>query len=926
MAFPDTPLDVVVEAAFGADVSAAPSTWVWTDIGNSIVAPDSRTRLMNTEIQVKRGRAEETSTAQPASLTLDFENSDGALTPGNPASLWYPNVRRGTPLRLRVNDPALAAQTTSYLQLSARQAPSLSTPDHASLDITGDIEIVVDAELPKSYSPMAMLGKYTGLGQLSWSFRLVTPTQLQFFWAVNGTSPLVFQNSNEAPFSFFGRRTAFKVTVDVDNGAGQHVVSFFVADTAAGPFTSIGSFTRAGTTSFFSSTSPVEAGRRYTSTPPFDAKYRKIEIRNGIAGTLVASPDFTTLTESATSITDAQGRVWTWGANSRVITENPQVRFIGQISEIAPQWPSGDLSTDVDAGNSIVSITASGVLRRMQQGAPVIDSALRKAIPASSPVGYWPLEDDADSTVAASGLQNGNPATTVGADFASDDTLPGSDPLLKLGPAPDRLAAPVPVSATNQFTVAFLYNAPSAPGPNPGVRVASIYTNSPTHPRWDLLLSDTVASLEGFSPSGALIYAQDMLVGSDLYTGWQWWSFYATQNGGSMTWSFEWNNIGGKAGYFTSTVPTTTVGNVSQVVLAPDGLNEWSFGHLIVFDKFVDADAFPADGYKNETAGIRASRLASEAGVDMIAETVGTAAMGPQDSSSHLQQIFVAATAEQGVVSEQIRRFGLAFRPNGSLYNQTPVMVLDASRNEITFPFQPIEDDQRLRNDITVDRDGGSSFRAADVDPQIGVYDESLSTNLANDTQLVDLAYWRLWTGTWPGMRYPTVTVDFLHAGRWLSSFFNLKEGDRIQVINLPPQHPLDTVDLIVEGWLEKLAPESYKVELSCSPAGIWNVGHLTTDTNTLGYGRLSAATTLQSAVTSTATSFVTVSSEPWTTTAGDFPFDVVVNGERMTVTNITGSASPQTFTVVRSVNGVIRSHSAGSELDVYDPLVMALE
>ena len=51
-----------------------------------------------------------------------------------------------------------------------------------------------------------------------------------------------------------------------------------------------------------------------------------------------------------------------------------------------------------------------------------------------------------------------------------------------------------------------------------------------------------------------------------------------------------------------------------------------------------------------------------------------------------------------------------------------------------------------------------------------------------------------------------------------------------------------------------------------------------------------------------------------WITTAGFpsmFPFDINVAGERITVTAITGSSTPQTFTVTRAVNGVSKAQAA---------------
>lgn len=54
-------------------------------------------------------------------------------------------------------------------------------------------------------------------------------------------------------------------------------------------------------------------------------------------------------------------------------------------------------------------------------------------------------------------------------------------------------------------------------------------------------------------------------------------------------------------------------------------------------------------------------------------------------------------------------------------------------------------------------------------------------------------------------------------------------------------------------------------------------------------------------------------------------PYDIAVGGERMTVTRVAGTASPQTLTVVRSVNGVTKSHSAGESLSLWQPNYLAL-
>ena len=44
-----------------------------------------------------------------------------------------------------------------------------------------------------------------------------------------------------------------------------------------------------------------------------------------------------------------------------------------------------------------------------------------------------------------------------------------------------------------------------------------------------------------------------------------------------------------------------------------------------------------------------------------------------------------------------------------------------------------------------------------------------------------------------------------------------------------------------------------------------------------------------------------------------------------MTVTAITGASSPQTFTVVRAVNGIAKSHPAGTTVSLAAPAIAAL-
>jgi hypothetical protein len=58
------------------------------------------------------------------------------------------------------------------------------------------------------------------------------------------------------------------------------------------------------------------------------------------------------------------------------------------------------------------------------------------------------------------------------------------------------------------------------------------------------------------------------------------------------------------------------------------------------------------------------------------------------------------------------------------------------------------------------------------------------------------------------------------------------------------------------------------------------------------------------------------------TWTSADGQYGILVGGELMTVTNVTGGTA---FTVVRAVNGVSKSHLAGSAVTLADPVYYGL-
>jgi hypothetical protein len=193
----------------------------------------------------------------------------------------------------------------------------ISTPDTASLDITGDIDLRADFSLP-TWAPTGinhmLIAKWIDGGQRAYLLWIDGNGDMRFNWSADGVSGFVAIATVQPPVLANGARQAVRVTFDVDNGASGHTATFYTAPTIDGPWTQLGApVTAAGVTSLFNSNSIVEVGSLNSGTTDFGfGTMHAIEIRNGINGTLVANPKFwNNAPTGATSFTDSFGLVWT---------------------------------------------------------------------------------------------------------------------------------------------------------------------------------------------------------------------------------------------------------------------------------------------------------------------------------------------------------------------------------------------------------------------------------------------------------------------------------------------------------------------------------------------------------------------------------------------------------------------------------------
>ncbi len=546
------------------------------------------------------------------------------------------------------------------------------------------------------------------------------------------------------------------------------------------------------------------------------------------------------------------------------------------------------------------------------------------------------MEDGREATQVASPIAGCPPLRVSGFSFAQDASCPGSDSLPTVS-AGATMQARVPSDPSPAgWTISMVYQLDTAPAVSASAGfLAFTATGTAAHGIVIGFTSPNVV-IDFYDPLGNLLTSTSFSNAGLIGPG-QWIrvDFTAEFIGPHTNFTAVFVATDGSQQALSTTALTGTPGIVEDIAsVIGTGLSDMAIGHLAVFGtSAVSIWDGSESGYSGETTGDRIARIGAEESLPvLVAESEGVrTAMGPQRPSTLLDLLGDCEAADGGILYEDRARAGLVYRTRSTLYNQDPKLTIPYA--QLAPPLEPTDDDRHLRNDRIAARTNGSSARAvltsgplstAPPPDGVGVYDDSQTVNVESDDQLPDIASWLLHLGTWDESRYPTVRIYLHKYPALIPAVCSLQPGDVIRITGLPDWLPPGPLDLLVEGGEEEFKSLEWTITLACSPAGMWSVGVL--DDTTLG--RLdTAGSQLASGVTSTATSLsvATTSGQVWTTAAGDRPFDIRVGGEVMTVTNVTGASSPQTFTVTRSVNGIVKSHLAAADVRLATPTILAL-
>jgi hypothetical protein len=828
----------------------------------------------------------------------------------------------------------LSPSSDAYLYMPIDLARA-NTPDSANLSITGDIDIRIDI-MPSNWADgPGLANKYLSTGnQRSWAFYANLDGTITFRWSADGTT-VITKTSTAAVSIPASGRIALRVVLDVNNGAAGNDVKFYTATDINGSWTQLGTtVTTAGTTSIFDSTANLEIGGSQGNGTGDDLAGRiyGFELRSGIAGTLKAQTIFANEAPGPGPFTDEQGNVWALVANASLV--KPSVRFSGEISAFPPKWD--------ETGRDVwVEMEAAGILRRLGQGATPLKSTLLRAYTTLTgsdvPKAYWPCEDGEDAKSIGSGLGGQSAMTITGSpDLASNTDFKCSQPIPVVGSS--KWAGTVPTYAgTGAAQVWFLLSIPSGGTVNGSILVRVQTTG--TIVTWDISWeTGGNLRLRGYDGDSTLIEDSGGIAfginGKPERI-----SLTLQQNGGNIDWDLNGQALDGTVGGLGGSQAGTFT-RIVGVRVNPNGaaLDDVAIGQISVHGNIRDPFTFLQEfiAYAGETAGRRIERLCSEEGIAFRAmgNLDDSAGMGAQLPRKLIDLVREAAFTDGGILFEPRDFLGLAYRPRTSMYTQASALDLDYSAKHLS-SFEPVEDDQQTRNDVTAQRVGGASARSVlesgtlsiQAPPNgVGTYDDEAEVNTFGDGILPSQASWRVFLGTVDESRYPVIELDlarapFVASAALVLDVQDLDIGDRLTVTNLPAWLPPEDVSQLAQGFKETMSNYDHRVAINCSPASPWAE---ITSYDATGARYDSPATVTAEALDTTETGVdITVTGPKWSHADGDF--DVMIDGERMTVTAITGTGPAQTFTVTRSVNGIVKSHNIGVSVNLADPVVYAL-
>ncbi|RUP66707.1 hypothetical protein SSPNP10_15710 [Streptomyces sp. NP10] len=790
-------MPILVEAGWGGLVQY-PWTITWTDLSDRVD--------MIQGVAITRGASDELSETQPGSCSMTLDNQDGALTPGNPNSPYYPWVRRNAPIRVA----------------ALHYPPRTGAGPWPIEQLVDDFDTgVVDTAV------WTTAGGSTEVGG-----RLRQP--------MTGT---VARHTSTRSYSLAGSSLAVKLcTLPAAGGSSSASASWYVYSNTSGtrlrwsynPLTNqlragieVGGADAGAVTFTYSPISHAwlrvreDGGTVYMETSS-DGWYWTV--RRSAATPAWVNTDLVQV-EFAATRSGGVADVIEWDYLGAVV----RPRFWGVVNEWPVSWQGLASSVSISATDLFKWLNKQPSMRSM-----LAEEILHTSVPGVTTIlsAYYPLTEASGVTAAGDISAAGAGALAV-TQAGSGGTLEfGTEGLPETG---DTAVTFTPVSGSaGQYLAADL--GPGFQGTTTSTPInIEFWVKTTQNSRAILGLSSqnldsqiafTISAtgtlqIESTDSGDALVVVDSLRPIADGQWHHVFFDGYPTKrlwiDGAAATISFNPDlpglrvlYVGGYRGtrLFSGQIAHVAVTHSDGDIAASVAPDRWAAG---------------TNGFAEEDADLRVVRLARYADISQ-AYAIGSthdpiASQGP-GGSTVVARLREVESTESGKLYADRDYFGLAYQSRDLRYNPSPdaeVFTIAYADLE-TGSVELADDDQKLCNEVEASRPGGATQRvqAAQSVLAFGVYPESMNLLKTSDLSVLDAATWRVMRYANPGPELREVPIE----AATMPTYLDILDADissYFTVYDMPPQSPAAELRVTVEGYTETIKEGSHLIQFRTS-------------------------------------------------------------------------------------------------------------
>lgn len=591
-----------------------------------------------------------------------------------------------------------------------------------------------------------------------------------------------------------------------------------------------------------------------------------------------------------------------------VVTWSDFVFRSPRINGVIPNWPEEWDTTGLDGH---VQIEAAGITRRLNKDTQPAISPLQRSVLQGADrdncIAYWSCEDLKSATQIASSFPGTPPMLVTGTPtYAANSDFECSLPIPNMNSSKWVADIPPYTAVTNNYCmVRNLISVPSG-GATAGAIIVQVFFTGGSIWYGEIVYqaAPNNIAIRFFDFDGVVIGGNSgvaiTLDGSPARM-----QFSFNQDGADVQYQvYVVYAAGGPAGGHSSIVSSQTLGKINVIQYNPNqDLTNTAIGHISVhsdttslFDYLDELRAFTG-----ETDGRRVERLCMENEIPFayVGDLDDCQTLGPQGVDTVYNLLKATAEAGMGKLYESRSTRGYVYVTQRAMYGMDATATFDLSDKELSPGLTPSTETDRMFNDVTVQRTGGSEYRVTKEDgtagaTTIGRQPTRATLNVETDLQLPDSANWilhlsqnsgRLFRNIGTTMGNTAVSVNHVLS----RAIVDTDLWNRIVITNGDSKKFFDDVSQLIAGSVETCDQFTHKFRwnsINEEPFHIaeWDDGISRYDSDTM---------TLAEALDTTETGidvYFGLPNEKFSSDAGDLPCPIKINGERISVSAVTNT------------------------------------